>query len=534
MSQTKIEQFISIHQILIPNDRYNINLNYDINSNSDNKLKHDEFIEINYLDNVLKIRYMYESKTNSINLTICSYNIISNHIKRLLDAKNILIIKFDDNYVTDFLFVLGELIGKYFNYCSICGIELKVKGLNTISCCDNPNCICMSYQTVLDDKVINKYQSDSIVFLFLLNILISGSTHPKGELAYKPLPNISGINNINDIKNLLESEKIFLDEKNITKILDECETDLDLIEKTNYRVYSILKNAISNNYFSMSSRDNIAISKTTKKTPSSSSSSTNVSGIKFIHINYSADIENKFTQKHFLFHGSGISSWYPIVKNGLKVMSGTAMMANGAAHGNGIYFSDQFGMSYGYSGRGIINGICVVGVFEVLEDPVKYKKTTGIYVISDDKIVLLRTLVLVSPGSQIPKDISTYFLKELPTLKQTNQINVGMLKNKRLECEYKKLSDLDFVNEIIVVDQFKWIINFKQIKGITPSISIIFSNYPLNPPIIKSSNDKIKIGGLIDSNNNINIELVNPSNWKITNTLGEICTVLYKCFQESL
>jgi ubiquitin-protein ligase len=259
-----------------------------------------------------------------------------------------------------------------------------------------------------------------------------------------------------------------------------------------------------------------------------------MNGIKFIHINYSADIENKFIQKHFLFHGSSISSWYPIVKNGLKVMSGTAMMANGAKYGNGIYFSDQFNMSYGYSRTEITNGICVVGVFEVLEDPEKYKKTTRIYVISNDKIVLLRSLILVSPGSQIPKDISNYFLKKLPTLKQINQININMLKNKRLEGEYKKLSSLDFIDQINIVDQFKWMIDFKHIKGFTPSIEIIFSNYPLNPPIIKSSNNKIKIGKLVGSNGNINIDLVNPSNWKITNTLGEICTILYKCFQESL
>ena len=521
MIESKIEHFISIHQILIPNY---------ICYNSKNDLKNTESVEINYLDEILKIKYLYNPIKHEINLTIESYNIISYHIKRLLETKKMLTIKFDDNIITEFLFVFGELVEKYFNYCSICGIELKVKGLNTLSCCENANCICASYQIVLDNKVLTSYKSDPNVFIFLLNILISGTTHPKGDLAYKPLPNIIGINNMGDMKKLLDNEKDLLDEKKITKILDECETDLDLLERTNNRVYSILKNAISNNYFSMSSRDNIDISKTIKKT--STSTSTNINGIKFIHINYSADIENKFTQKHFLFHGSSISSWYPIVKNGLKVMSGTAMMANGAAHGNGIYFSDNFNMSYGYSGRGIVGGMSVVGVFEVLEDPEKYKKTSGIYVISDDKIVLLRTLVLVSPGSHIPKDISNYFLKELPTLKQTNKINVGMLKNKRLEGEYKKLSNLDFIDEIIVVDQFKWIINFKQIKGIKPSIEIIFSNYPLNPPIIKSSNDKIV--GLINSNGNINIELVNPSNWKITNTLSEISTILYKCFQESL
>lgn len=533
MPETKIDHFISLHQILIPNSIYD---------NTQNYLKNAETVEINYLNQILKIKYSYNPVKNEINLTIESYNIISLHIKRLFEIKKILTLKFDDNIITEYLLVLGELIEKYFNYCSICGTELEVKGLNILSCCKNSNCICASYQTVLDNKVTTCYKSDPIVFIFLLNILITGTTHPKGDLAYKPLPNIIGINNVEDMKNLLENEKNFLEEKKITNILDNCETDLDLLEKTNNNVYSILKNAISNNYFSMSSRDNVDVIKNVKKNTISTKNTTiettiNTSCIKFIHINYSAEIENKFKQKYFLFHGSNISSWYPIVKNGLKVMSGTNMMANGAAFGIGIYFSNQFNISLSYCSRSS-NQIGVVGVFEVLEDPEKYKKTSTIFVINDEKIVLLRTLVLVnSKTTHVPNSLSNYFIKELPLLKQTNQINVGMLKNKRLEGEYKKLSNLDFIDEIKIIDQYKWIVNFKQIKNIKPSIEIIFSNYPLNPPIIKlfndSNNNIKKINGLTDVKGNINIDIINPSNWKITNTLSEISTILYKCFKES-
>ena len=37
------------------------------------------------------------------------------------------------------------------------------------------------------------------------------------------------------------------------------------------------------------------------------------------------------------------------MKNGLKNLSNTQLMANGAVHGNGIYLSDLFSMSLGYS-----------------------------------------------------------------------------------------------------------------------------------------------------------------------------------------
>jgi ubiquitin-protein ligase len=175
-----------------------------------------------------------------------------------------------------------------------------------------------------------------------------------------------------------------------------------------------------------------------------------------------------------------------------------------------------------------------VGVFEVLEEPTQYKKTPGIYVINNDKIVLLRTLVLIKSGTTVPKDISNYFLKELPLQKQTNKQNVGVLKNKRLEAEYKKLSGLDFVVEIDTHDQSSWRIDFEPVKNKNISVELVFSNYPINPPIIKLVSAQIKISGLVGSDGIISIELVNPANWKITNNLCEIVTILYKCFQESL
>lgn len=523
MNNLTIKHFLSLHQILIPSEKYIINT---IN---------DDWCEINYLSGNVIIKYIYILNTNTIDLIFSHPTIISIHIKRLLELKKKNSIKYNDNDITDYLFGLEELFKDYCDYCTICGKKLEAKGINIITCCTNLKCVKTSYQTVFDNKVTDAYKKDSLVFLFLLNILISGTTHPKGDIAYKPLPIIPNINNLVDLKKMINEEKDFLVENAIVKIFDGVETDLELIDKINLNVYAILKNAVSNNYFSMSSRDNIMISnikQTTTKTTNT---------IKFIHINYSADIENKFTQNHFLFHGSKISSWYPIVKNGLKVMSGTNMMSNGAVYGNGIYFSDSFQMSLGYSSGPMVANtnhlygfIDVVGVFEILEDLIKYKKTNGIYVIADDKIVLLRTLVLIKSKSQIPKDISKYFLHELPMQKQSNKLNVGILKNKRLDGEYKKLYQLDFIEKIDIKNQNEWIINFIPISNTNIYIGITFSNYPLNSPILKLINSNIKISGIIDSDSNINIDLTNPSNWKITNNLSEIMNILYKCFQSSL
>jgi hypothetical protein len=86
----------------------------------------------------------------------------------------------------------------------------------------------------------------------------------------------------------------------------------------------------------------------------------------FIHINYSAEIENKFQQNHYLFHGSSIYSWYPIVKNGLKVMSGTALQANGAVYGHGIYFSDSFKFSCCITGSAFFIGVAALNELPLL------------------------------------------------------------------------------------------------------------------------------------------------------------------------
>lgn len=542
-----INNFISLHQILCPNEKFNIleindvyamikyicnHSNSNISNNSDN---------LNNLDDEIEIQYTHNKSSNTLELNInTKFNpIISTHINRLIDNKKISSVKFDENRITEFLFELVELINGCCNYCSICGIELELKGSSIISCCSNPQCVAKSYSTVMNNKITDTYKHDPIVFSFLLEILIIGSQHSKGELAFKPLPIIPDISTLNDFKNLISNQEDMIKKSKLIKLVESSSNDFELINKTNPQIYSILKNAVSNNYFSMSSRDNIDISKSMSlKSVTPNNVIKSDGSLKFIHINYSAEIENKFPQKHFLFHGSGLSSWYPIVKNGLKVMSGTAMMAHGAAYGKGIYFSNSFHMSLGYAkGTTLTKGYGsqnVVGVFEILEEPEKWHKGQGIYVIDDERVLLLRTLVLIGSNSTVPKDISKYFLKDIPLQKQTNKLNVGMLKNKRLEGEHKKLMSLDFLELIDIQDQWKWIVKLKKIKNTHICLEIIFSNYPINPPIVKLLNPDIKITGLIGLDKTITIDMINPANWKITNNLAEIVSIVYKCFQESV
>ena len=52
----------------------------------------------------------------------------------------------------------------------------------------------------------------------------------------------------------------------------------------------------------------------------------------------------------FAFHGSSTPNWYSIVRNGLRSLSQTALMANGAAYGAGVYLAANLSTSMGYTG----------------------------------------------------------------------------------------------------------------------------------------------------------------------------------------
>ena len=52
------------------------------------------------------------------------------------------------------------------------------------------------------------------------------------------------------------------------------------------------------------------------------------------------------------WHGSRVENWHSIVRNGLKVYSGSKNQVNGAAYGKGIYVSPHSSTSLGYCGYG--------------------------------------------------------------------------------------------------------------------------------------------------------------------------------------
>lgn len=70
--------------------------------------------------------------------------------------------------------------------------------------------------------------------------------------------------------------------------------------------------------------------------------------------------------KRLLWHGSGESNWYHIIREGLRIRPATAYLT-GAAFGNGIYFADYYQKSKNYCRGGRWIAICEVYLGNMLK-----------------------------------------------------------------------------------------------------------------------------------------------------------------------
>ena len=124
----------------------------------------------------------------------------------------------------------------------------------------------------------------------------------------------------------------------------------------------------------------------------------------------------KILGSHFLFHGSPFYNWHSILRGGLKNLSGSNMMSNGASYGPGIYFSEMSIIaaplcarqaSPAWSKSIFGTGPRCIALCEVINDSFNDKTDPGrtndgeVRVVPDDVNVITRYLFVYS-GSAIP------------------------------------------------------------------------------------------------------------------------------------
>jgi len=527
-----MDNFINISNILLPEVK--------------KEISSDEFI-LEFND--VKLYHVMEKST----FTIYTTDYLSFHILRLvvnnlkLQQKTFINseIKLNNEYLNDYFIILKEILEtNYYNYCTICGIVHDKLGMSYITTCNNQECIKKIYHYPTSNKITDFYKSDSNTLILLFKTMFSAFNHPKIEKIFEPIPLIHSIENIKTLKSLVPDNwlKNNLDELN--KIISETYDDFYLWKKLDNNIaYALLLNAVSNNYYSMYSYKDLVNNDLKKKILFNENPEDDLK-IEYFNINYSTDIENKIKSKldnklkyYYLYHGSPFHCWNSIIKNGLKVMSGTEFMTTGAVYGNGIYLSNNLATSVGYAKQSISFNYSMVGLFQIIEDPEKYKKTTGIYVIPDEKILILRTLIKINKitNHNIYKQLDDYFIRQRTIDKSISDKNLTTLKNKRLSAEFKlieKVSDKFKVTSYSDEQENPWIIELI-VKDKIYKIKMQFHNYPLIPPFFEMIDFNEIKKGIIDKDLKINLPILNPTSWNISNKIVEVLDIIWNFFNNT-
>ena len=479
----------------------------------------DKIFTTKYNINDKEISLYYEKENNKININALDehgLNVIRNFYRilknKVLYDKTITI---TENEYNNFLkHVVNILVDEdYYNKCCVCGINLLTK-YNKISCCNNTECK-KTFNCIVTDNIVKKSFYDYQVFNFIFECFSSVLQHPNYDTAMeKNVLVMEGVNNLTDLKNIVPEN---IKKNNRTELYDKIEksnNDTELISKIDKTTYGILKNILTGNYFSIYTMS-IEIENTLMKKKDMHYS--------ILNINYSGLTENTFNNKeNILFHGSSIHSWYMILKNGLINLSNTKLMANGAAYGQGIYLSNSLNFASGYS-RMMTNYSRVVGVFLLNDDLKKYKKAPSIYVVADCSKLILKSLILIrgkSFGTNIAEieKLFMYSKTESSIMKKS----MSKLKNKRLTKEHEKLQTKEYINSVDIVSDTEWEIMLKIRDNKKLKIKIIFNDYPaISPSIISEDITNIK-SRIVNGNNVIDLDMLDPNKWKITTKLTDI------------
>lgn len=489
-----------------------------------NKFKYtilDDCINYDYISTHTKINYLI-SGTN-IKFNDAKDDMLSQHIIRILMTQfnsNI----FDINTMYDVLqFVVNTIVSPYI-HCTICGKKNDYIDEKIGSCensCENTEaedkeCFYKYCELVTDNIITDNINRDQLTVYFLVKTLVECVNSTRVEKVYNPRPNkYKTIDQIKYLKNLINKNNLI----DKIKAISLPTNDFNICKIIGNELYGIVKYTIlTNKTYIISEKLNANIFNEDGKEHMSLNRLLN---FQVIHDNQ--DIEKRFRcvsdNPFYVFHGSDIGNWYSIMRNGLKNYSGTDMMVNGAAMGQGIYLAENASLAYGYSARGVtsknMENIIILGVVQLLEKD-KYNKGNGVYVVPDESNVLLKYLVLLSHGD-IGKIESYYKLRAKELGNNTSKIiNITL---KRLTTEFDKLIKLKYDIKLKEENSFVWIITIaNNIYEFT-----FDEKYPIHPPIIKiMTNNNGNITNFITKDNILKLKEFHENNWTIKNDVKYI------------
>jgi ubiquitin-protein ligase len=442
----------------------------------------------------------------------------------------------------------------------------------------------------MEKKVIEQWREMPLVCEFLLRNAYTAMLSPRSNIIFNPYPkswkttlvkDTKTKNTINcaelltdslDISLIIKDKKIITDFNIILTAINGCYDDVELKDKLNESTYELIKFILESNKV-MIKADNLLNSNDMVELPIEISSTlskdeivkyeksiiNNINQYKVIHTQL---VEDRFIGKKtkHLYHGSCRENWYSIMSNGIKIGSKNKYFMNGAAHGNGIYLSNDINMSLGYSIGYNLNASSrtkdqiILAIFEVIDNP-KWYKTDTIFVVDDENALLLRYLIVFNHNQQISvlqsifKSINRKLNSGGIKIQEQKQIemaakNITIIHNKRLMKEYQAIMKkshevLGFQVRLAEEDQLsKWLIYITRSEnpkleeqmqrlGIQAiEIEIIFKeNYPIAPPFIRVVYPHFKFhSGHITVGGSLCMEMLTNQGWSPTFNVENVIT----------
>lgn len=484
------------------------------------------------------------------------------------------------NNLIDFL----EIV-KIYNYCFNCGSVLELSN-NKFMACDKSDCIniCNSYYFENDNTITNEFQKykdtpNITVLEFIIKTAYWAISSPRREIIYDPKPlylenlatKMSTTTTTSTIWDLLDSFIKYFPLEKLLKIIKKSENDGELFNSIGEIGYAFVKMTLKSNNTMIFSDNMISSTDIYNELNTLNASEEEIDSIADKAVNltqfnvqHQQQIENVFKKAKetcYLYHGSRQENWYSIMRNGLKVGSTNKLLVNGAVHGNGIYLSDEINFSLTYSNSDNI----VIGVCNVIGSREQWKKTNNIYVVPDEKNVLLKYLIVFPNKNNnkhndllshnLMKILNTKFQHSIKSEQTQKQSQVSSLHVKRLMKEYKTLiqkseDELGFKIKLKKEDNLDvWMIYIKadgfegnpRIQSDMKKYNIehvelefIFNeNYPVQPPFVRIVSPRfIYRTGHITIGGSICMELLTNQGWDMTTSVSTVITYIKSAIME--
>jgi len=240
-------------------------------------------------------------------------------------------VSYHDSPLIYFVLELAEAFLDISRCCCICRKELPTPGVKP-SICNSELCKFSLFEIGIGNNICEEIRRDPEAADLVVSLYASSFESNFCKPSY---PKDLGEKTIERIQNILQELPAMSE-------LSMCQNDLELSAKIGSEAYELLRwILLSNLSFIISLPESMKMQQfpTTKQ---------------FLTLISSPEAERSFDQLRkrygsvFLWHGSSGNRWHSIVRNGLKVGSGTSLQAHGASYGKGIYFADESSTSWSY------------------------------------------------------------------------------------------------------------------------------------------------------------------------------------------